>query len=493
MPLKWILPNLILAVGLTASTRIVSAADKPNIVVILADDLGNADLGYRGSKIKTPNIDAWSRTGVRLESYYGLPVCTSARAALLTGRYPMRQGLQTLVIFPSHKYGLPTDEKTLPQALKEVGYQTAIVGKWHLGHFHTKYWPQNRGFDHFYGNLVGEVDYFTKERGGVIDWQRNGKFLKEKGYFTNQIGDEAVGLIDRHDTAKPLFLYFASLSAHAPYSAPKEEIEAYSEIFPDKDHQTYAAMVTNLDTQVGRIVAALEKKGMRENTLIFFTSDNGGPHTSLFASGARSPDDPEKVTRKPPCSNLPFSGGKGGLKEGGVRVPAIVNWPARLRPSIVNEPLHHVDFMPTVLAMVGGQGSQKLPFDGKNVVSTIAEGKPSPHDDILINVEMFRGAIRFGKWKFIKIATLPEHTELFDMSNDPGEKVNLAKQFPDVVKDLENRLGKYASQQKMSEWLKCQVDFLGFEGETVLDPAYSMDGGLPTEKSSIPPEALSKK
>ena len=127
MPLKWILPNLILAVGLIASTGIVSAADKPNIVVILADDLGNADLGYRGSKIKTPNIDALSRTGVRLESYYGLPVCTSARAALLTGRYPMRQGLQTLVIFPSHKYGLPTDEKTLPQALKEVGYQLSLI------------------------------------------------------------------------------------------------------------------------------------------------------------------------------------------------------------------------------------------------------------------------------------------------------------------------------------------------------------------------------
>ena len=128
------------------------AADRPNIIVILADDLGNADLGYRGSDIKTPNIDKLAREGVRLESFHGMPVCTPARAALMTGRYPMRYGLQTLVIFPNHTYGLPTDERTLPQALKEAGYRTTMVGKWHLGHADQKYWPQNRGFDHFYGN-----------------------------------------------------------------------------------------------------------------------------------------------------------------------------------------------------------------------------------------------------------------------------------------------------------------------------------------------------
>ena len=140
---------------------------KPNIVIILADDLGNADLGYRGSDIKTPNIDKLAAGGVRLEDFYGMPVCTLARAELMTGRYAMRYGLERLVIFPSHTYGLPTDERTLPQALKDAGYDTAMVGKWHLGHADKKYWPQNRGFDHFYGNLVGEVDYFTKERGGT--------------------------------------------------------------------------------------------------------------------------------------------------------------------------------------------------------------------------------------------------------------------------------------------------------------------------------------
>jgi arylsulfatase A-like enzyme len=226
---------------------------RPNIVIILADDLGNADLGYRGAEIKTPNIDALARNGVRLESFYGAPVCTIARAALMTGRYPMRYGLQMLVIFPSHTYGLPTDERTLPQALKEVGYQTLMVGKWHLGHAYKKYWPQNRGFDYFYGNVVGEVDYFTHERGGIVDWQRNGKFLKESGYYTELIGDDAVRLIEQHDTSKPLFLYFASLAPYASYEVPNKYVYRYKETIKNPLRQKYAGMITALDDQVGRM------------------------------------------------------------------------------------------------------------------------------------------------------------------------------------------------------------------------------------------------
>jgi arylsulfatase A-like enzyme len=463
-------------------------ASQPNIVIILADDLGNADLGYRGGEIHTPNIDALAKGGVRLESFYGQPVCTPARAALMTGRYPMRHGLQTLVIFPSHKYGLPTDERTLPQALKEVGYQTAMVGKWHLGHADKKYWPQNRGFDYFYGNVVGEVDYFTRERGGLIDWQRNGTFLKEQGYYTELIGNDAVRIIEKHDTSKPLFLYVASLAAHAPYQAPQKSVDAYKDTIEDPMRRTYAGMITALDDQVGRIVAALEKKKMLDNTIIVFSSDNGGATNALFATGARSPEEREReLGAKQPASNGDLRGGKGSLHEGGVRVPAIVNWPAKLKPTVVNEPLHMVDVMPTLLVLAGAQGSPDHPFDGKDMWPTLAEGKPSPNEDILINVEPFRGAIRKGRWKLVQIALLPGKVELFDLAQDPGEKNNVADANPEVVIDLQARLLRYAQEQAPDQWIKAQPAFLGAQGKTVLDPDFDIDdGGLPHEKPILP-------
>ena len=484
--------SLVAAFQLGAVAVAQAADPRPNIVVILADDLGNADLGYRGSDIKTPNIDKLASEGVRLESFYGMPVCTPARAELMTGRYAMRYGLQTLVIFPSHTYGLPTDERTLPQALKEAGYQTAMVGKWHLGHADRKYWPQNRGFDHFYGNLVGEVDYFTKERGGLIDWQRDGKFFKEDGYYTTLIGNEAVNIIENHDTSKPLFLYVASLAPHAPYQAPQEAVDAYKDTIGDEKRRTYAAMITELDAQVGRIVAALKQKNMLDNTLIIFSSDNGGATSALFATGARSPEEREEsggveLGAKPPASNGDLRGGKGSLHEGGVRVPTIFYWPAKLKPRIVEEPLHMVDVMPTVLALAGAVGSPDHPFDGKDIWPSLAEGRPSPHEDILINVEAFRGAIRKGNWKLVKIALLPGKTELFDLSKDPGEQNNVADQFPEIVRDLEDRLIAYAKEKKPSEWIKAQPAFLGAQGKTIFDPDFDIDdSGLPHEKLALP-------
>jgi len=470
----------------------LQAAAKPNIIFIMADDLGNADLSYRGSEINTPNIDKLANEGVRLENFHGMPVCTPSRAALITGRYPMRYGLQTLVIFPNHTYGLPTDERTLPQSLKEAGYSTYMVGKWHLGHADKKYWPQNRGFDHFYGNLVGEVDYFTKIRGGLLDWQRNGNFFQENGYYVTLIGDEAVRLIEKQDKNKPFFLYFASLAPHAPYQAQKADEDRYASTIKDPTRRTYAAMISSLDDQVGRIVATLEKQGLRENTLIIFSSDNGGPRSAVIASGAHSPEERAAGGVKQeslPANNGDLRGGKGSLYEGGVRVPTIVNWPAKLKPRIVNEPLHMTDVMPTVLALANGQASPEKPLDGKDIWATLAEGQPSPHDDILVNVEAFRGAVIKGKWKLVKIALLPGKTELFDLSVDPGEKNNVAEQNPDVVRDLESRLIAYAKEQKMSEWLKAQPNYLGAQGQTVFDPDFDIDdGGLPREKPVIPKE-----
>lgn len=251
-------------------------------------------------------------------------------------------------------------------------------------------------------------------------------------------------------------------------------------------------MITDLDTQVGRIVDALEQKGMLDNTLIIFSSDNGGATSALFATGARSPEEREEsggvgLEEKPPASNGELRGGKGSLHEGGVRVPTIFYWPAKLKPRVVDEPLAMVDVMPTVLALAGARGSRDHPFDGKDIWQTLTEGVSSPHEDILINVEAFRGAIRKGTWKLVKIALLPGKTELFDLSKDPGEQNNVAEQFPDIAADLEARLMAYAKEKKPSEWIKAQPAFLGAQGKTIFDPDFDIDDdGLPHEKPVIP-------
>jgi arylsulfatase A-like enzyme len=223
-----------------------------------------------------------------------------------------------------------------------------------------------------------------------------------------------------------------------------------------------------------------------------FSSDNGGATSALFATGARSPEERAEsggieLGAKPPASNGNLRGGKGSLHEGGVRVPTIFYWPTRLKPSIVNEPLDMVDVMPTVLALAGAKGSPDHPFDGKNIWPTLAEHQPSPHEDVLINVEAFRGAIRKGNWKLVKIALLPGKSELFDLAEDPGERNNVASQFPGIVNDLEAHLLTYAKEMKPSEWIKAQPAFLGAQGKTLFDPDFDIDdSGLPREKPVLP-------
>jgi arylsulfatase A-like enzyme len=416
------------ALGL-ASATLAAAETKPNIVFILADDLGWKDVGYRGSDIKTPNIDKLAESGARLEQFYVQPMCTPTRAALMTGRYPLRYGLQTAVIPSAGRYGLATDEWLLPQALKEAGYQTAIVGKWHLGHFDQKYWPSQRGFDYSYGPLIGEIDHFKHESHGVTDWYRNNKLVKEPGYDSELFGADAVRVINSHDTKSPLFLYLAFTAPHTPYQAPQNYLDMYKDI-ADPSRRAYAAQITAMDDQIGKVVGALEQRKMRDNTLIFFVSDNGGTRSSLFVGEAA-------VKGELPPNNGPYRDGKGSVYEGGTRVVALANWPGRIKPGTVDGMMHIVDIYPSLTALAGTQLGKNKPLDGLDVWPAISEGKPSPREDMVYNVEPYRAGVRKGDWKLVWTTLLPMQVELFDLSKDPSETTNLADQYPDKVKELQ--------------------------------------------------------
>ena len=378
-------------------------------------------------------------------------MCTPTRAALMTGRYPFRYGLQTLVIPTPSKYGLPTDEWLLPQALRQAGYRTTMVGKWHLGHADRKFWPRQRGFDYHYGSMVGEVDYFTHSSGNIRDWYRNDKPVKEQGYVTQLSGRDAVAQIEGHDAAKPLFMYLAFTAPHAPYQAPKEYVERYKHI-ADPTRRTYAAMITSMDDEIGKVVAALERKKMRDNTLIVFISDNGGTRSAMLSGDA----DVSKLTL--PADNGPYRGGKGMLYEGGTRVAALANWPGRIKAGINNEVMHVVDMFPTLASLAGASPSKDKPLDGLDMWPTLSDGKPSPRQEVVYNVEPFRAAVRQGDWKLIWRTPLPSALELYDIKQDAYEKNNVAGSQPEIVARLQRRIEELARESAKSLFL---VDALG--------------------------------
>lgn len=414
--------------------------DKPNIVFILADDLGYADVGFNGCiDIKTPNLDKLAKAGVVLESFYVQPVCSPTRASLMTGRYVVHTGVYT-VIRPHAKWGLPLEERTLAQALKEAGYETAITGKWHLGEFEPTYLPTNRSFDHQYGLWFGAIDYFTHKRDGELDWHRNDKTCEDEGYSTHLIAKEACRLIRERNVEKPLFLYLPFNAVHGPFQVPDEYTKPYGHLSGTR--KAYAGMLAAMDEAVGQVVSALEEKGMLANTLILFSSDNGGPS-------------PGKIT-----DNTPLRAGKGTIYEGGVRVCAFACWPGKIPAGkVVTEPVHIIDWYPTLVKLAGGSLDQKLPLDGKDIWPVLTQGAKTPHDALLLSATSFgKAAIRMGDWKLLRGASdkgaevnddakgaeadksAGHDDELYNLANDIGEKNNLASKNPEKVKELREKL-----------------------------------------------------
>lgn len=425
---RFLATSIPVACGLARSLQ-AAAPTRPNVLILLADDLGWHDVGYHGSEIRTPNIDRLASEGVRFERAYSFPVCSPTRSGLMTGRSPMRLGVAYTVIRPWSSYGVPANERFMPQAFRDAGYQTAITGKWHLGHAEKRFLPRARGFDHAYGHVNGAIDYFTHEREGGLDWNRNGKSVREEGYSTFLLGAEAERFIKQRDRARPFFLYVPFNSPHAPLQAPPEYLDKYANI-SDRKRRSFAAMTDAMDSAIGRLLGTLKDEGIAENTLVLFFSDNGGP----VGSGA---------------TNTPLRGAKGTCFEGGIRVPAVMRFPGRLKAGTTSQQaLSMMDYFPTLTAACGVSPGNTLPLDGKNLWPAIENGKITKREDIFFVHEAggsIRLAVHHGEWKLVREepASGAPRNLLFRIDEDPSETKDLSAEQPKLVQELSQRIADW--------------------------------------------------
>ncbi len=430
---RWLLV-VWLACAAAASAAAASAV-QPNIVFILADDLGFADVAFHGGSAPTPHLDKLAREGVELTQHYVAATCSPTRSAFMSGRYWSRFG----ILGPDNRRALPLDTATLPRALKSVGYETALTGKWHLGS-KSEWGPNHYGFDHSYGSLAGGVgpwDHFYKEGEFVKTWHRNGQIIKEEGHVTDLIANEAVQWIGARGV-KPFFLYVPFTAVHLPLKEPKAWLERVPASIVGEVPRHYAASIMHLDDAVGRIVAALEKAGKRTNTLIVFTSDNGGSWAANADQSYPADDYPQG---KIPASNHPWRGQKGQLYDGGIRVATIANWPGQLRAAKVAQPMHIVDWMPTISALAGYKPERDLKWDGRNMWPHLSDSKTPLVARTLYWTTPNATAVREGDWKLIVPTARGNKAaagkpELFNLASDPHEKNDLAVQQPERVAAL---------------------------------------------------------
>jgi arylsulfatase A-like enzyme len=413
-----------------------AAAAPPHIVYILADDLGWREVGFHQGSIPTPNLDRLARDGAALNALYAQPHSSQTHAAVLTGRYPMRYGLQTMSVLPVSAFGLPKEERTLADDLRQAGYATAFVGLWRLGHARSEYWPTRRGFDAFFGTLSASSAPGAA-RTEANPWRRNETpfAFKRGSNATELLAKEAQRVIERHDRSRPLFLM---LSLPTPASGEASAaLAAQFRHVSDAGRRTRAASVAETDRAVGDVLAALERAGLLASTVLVFHSDNGGSLPMRHATG--DGDAPDFG-----ADNGVFRAGKGSLYEGGVRVAGVFAWPGRVRPgTVVSQAIHVTDLNATLLRIAEAPPSTK-PSDGVDVLGVISDGQLSPRRQMLLNVEPFRGALRVNEWKLIVHAALPPKVELYNLSTDPEEAENVAARHPERVRELQAALNEYA-------------------------------------------------
>ncbi|XP_063419817.1 arylsulfatase J-like [Mytilus trossulus] len=441
---------------------------KPNIIFILVDDYGFNDIGYHGSEIRTPNLDRLANEGVKLENYYVQPICTPTRSCLLSGRYQIRTGMQHGNIQPSIPTALPTDSLTIADKIQQAGYSTHCIGKWHLGFYKNEFLPTRRGFDTFYGFLVGSKSHYHHRRcdRGMCgdDFRENERQIRtNREYSTTLFSRRAVDIINSHQSSKPLFMYVPYQAPHSPLQAPKRYIHPYKNTIPDIHRRQYAGMVSALDEGVGNITRALKRKGLWENTIFIFSTDNGG---QISRGG----------------NNYPLRGNKGGNFEGGIRgVGFVCGGQVRNKGTVSRELMHVTDWFPTLVNQAQGNFEGVKPLDGFDVWNAISGREKSPREIILHGIDPLarrfgrplfnssfdttkHAAIRYKDYKLLTgkpgykhynpnprtglARTTPKEPRkknfwLFNIRDDPLETTDLSASRPQIVKEMLDLLAEY--------------------------------------------------
>lgn len=435
-----------LLAALVAAGSVAAAEQQPNVVILLADDQGWADLGCYGARdLRTPNLDRLAGEGVRFTSWYSAaPVCSPSRAAILTGRSPQAAGVPGNVASQHGRPGMPPDQVTLAERLKRLGYATGAVGKWHLGSS-PGCAPNGQGFDRFFGFHAGCVDNFSHtfywDTPHFHDLWRDDQEVHEDGvYLTDLVTREAVRFIDEHRSG-PFFLYIAYNLPHYPMQAPQRLMRGFEALEPAR--ATYAGMMAAVDESAGLILGRLARHGLVERTLVFYLSDHGA------TAEARG--------NGPVGDNGPFRGRKFSLFDGGLRVPCLVRWPGHIPAGEVREQLAcSYDIAPTVAAVVGAPDDPAHPFEGQDLTAVLTRNAATPHAALFWQ-SAGQEAVRSGRWKLVRHGRGGDNQPLkgrdavflADLDNDPGETMNRAADHPEVVRDLGGQLDSWLAAHRV--------------------------------------------
>ena len=434
---------IVVAVLLLA-VEIPAESAPPNFVFIMADDLGWADVAFHGGRFPTPHLDRLAAQNLELRQHYVAPVCSPTRSGLLTGRCWSRFGVTT----PTNAQALPDDTLTLPRALKLVGYDTCLIGKWHLGSS-AEMGPNHFGFDYSYGSLAGGISPWNhryKKGPWTKTWHRNEQLLEESGHVTDLLTAEAERWIAERD-GRPFLLYLPYTAVHLPLKEPQEWLQRVPSGVNGEVARHYAASVMHFDDAVGRVLTALELQGLREHTLVVVTSDNGG--STAENNDLKYPDD-NCPNGRLVGSNKPFRGQKGDVYEGGTRVPTLVSWPGRIAAGQVDAPTQIIDWMPTFCAFAGLTPKQNPRWDGADLSGLLLNQQALPERSLYTVGPGWRAAsLRRGDWKLVATHSGENRQDaLYQISKDPGEQHDVAKQYPKQLQRMQGYLKQAATADR---------------------------------------------